>query len=103
MEKATTRNTSRGTQIAYIPRHANGNIKHKDVEYGFITSKTANGAFCRYWHKKPNHNVLRTTANSELTPWDCLVICGSHTKGEVDLLLDGISKELCSTQGGLIK
>jgi hypothetical protein len=103
MEKATIRNTSRGAQIACIPRHANGNIKHKDVEYGFITSKTANGAFCRYWHKKPHHNVLRTTANSELTPWDCLVLYESHTKGEVSRLLDGIDQELRSIQEGLIK
>ena len=91
MEKATIRNVSKGTQIAYVPRHAEGNIKHKDVQFGFVTSKTQNGAFCRYF--RSDGKGLRTTANSELTPWDCLVIIGHHTQGEIHLLLNGIDAE----------
>jgi len=56
-----------GTQIAYIPNHANGNINHPDVEFGFVTTvRGSNQCFCRYWRKgKPG--TLRTTLNSELT------------------------------------
>jgi hypothetical protein len=93
-EKATIKNTNRGTQIAYIPGHALGKISHQDVQFGFVTSKTQNGAFCRYFQKKPHHNVLRTTANSELTPWGYLVLSNHHTEGEIERILEGIDKEL---------
>jgi len=57
-----------GTQIAYIPDHARGDINHQDVEFGFVVSQGSRPTyfFCRYWHQgKPG--VMRTTANSELT------------------------------------
>ena len=58
----------RGDQIAYIPNHAAGNIRHPDVEFGFVTSRNGSGDyFCRYW-RKGRPGVLRTTANSECTP-----------------------------------
>jgi hypothetical protein len=60
-----------GFQILYAPDHAInelGLIKdHKDIEYGFITSKTNSGYFCRYWMKGKEGIELRTTANSEST------------------------------------
>jgi hypothetical protein len=91
-EKATIKNTNRGTQIAYIPGHAKVQISHPDVQFGFVTSKTVNGAFCRYFRK--DGQALRTTANSELTPWGYLVLCNHHTEGEIERILDGIDKEL---------
>jgi hypothetical protein len=91
-EKATIKNTSRGTQIAYIPGHASGNIDHKDVQFGFVTSKTENGAFCRYFHS--DGKSLRTTANSELTYWRDLILYNHHIPGEIERILDGIDKEL---------
>ena len=63
-----------GTQIAYIPQHANGDLAHPNVEFGFVTfqSQSGNRHWCRYWHRgRPV--VMRTTANSELTPDHCLV------------------------------
>jgi len=74
-----------GMQIAYVPRHAQvkGNdgcfqwdSTHPDVEYGFVTSWRGDTVFCRYW-RKGQPGVLRTTANSEGTPVDCLVPCTS--------------------------
>lgn len=60
----------RGTQIVYIPDHADGNILHEDCEFGFIwkqhPSTDEPAHFCRYW-KKNNLGELRTVANSELT------------------------------------
>ncbi len=61
-----------GTQIAYIPTHANGDINHPDVEFGFVTSEQETAHFCRYW-MKGNPGELRTKANSESTPNDSLV------------------------------
>lgn len=58
-----------GTQIAYIPNHAEGEISHPDVEFGFITSwiKDSSSAFCRYW-RRGELGTLRTTSCSESTP-----------------------------------
>lgn len=58
----------RGTQIAYIPLYAHGNIKHKDVQFGFVTSQSKNCHFCRYWIKGKIGIELRTKSCSELTP-----------------------------------
>jgi hypothetical protein len=62
-----------GDQIAYIPTHANGEITHPDVEFGFVTSETLDGGdyFCRYW-RKGHPGQLRTVSNSERTPGDRL-------------------------------
>lgn len=66
------------TQIAYIPHHANGNIEHKDVQFGFVTSsRVIDGqlqVWCRYWldlEKYPG--LLRTKANSERVNAEMLV------------------------------
>lgn len=75
-----------GMQIAYIPNHAEGDINHKDVEVGFVTSITENGAFCRYWSKH-NPGELRTKANSELTPFDCLVVIDPYPTPEIKAFL----------------
>jgi len=61
----------KGTQVAYIPNHVNGDINHPDVEYGFIFNVVQTGYrendityFCRFWQKgKPG--ILRTVSNSE--------------------------------------
>lgn len=62
----------KGTQIAYIPTHANGDLLHPDVEFGFVISEREDAHFCRYW-RKGHIGSLRTVANSELTPNDCLM------------------------------
>jgi hypothetical protein len=61
-----------GTQIAYIPTHANGDLAHPDVEFGFVVSERDNIHFCRYW-RRSDPGVLRTVANSEATPTDMLI------------------------------
>lgn len=78
----------RGTQIAYIPRHAEGDITHCDVEFGFVTSVKGDTVFCRYW-RIPGE--LRTVCNSEGTPIDCIVKHYSVGQFVVDELLE----ELC--------
>lgn len=59
----------RGDQIAYIPAHADGDINHPDVEFGFVTGgpNAMECFFCRYWSKETPYE-LRTKANSEMTP-----------------------------------
>jgi len=58
----------RGTQILYIPSHAEGSEYHRDVEQGFVTSVDLDQgiAWCRYWSKH-DHTLLRTTSWSETT------------------------------------
>lgn len=75
-----------GTQIAYIPMHANGNINHRDVEFGFVTSVRKDTAFCRYW-RKGEPGKLRTLANSEGTPLDMVVPHQSVSRFIVDKML----------------
>jgi hypothetical protein len=69
-----------GTQIAYVPTHANGDLSHPDVEFGFVMYRPSNyydnkcpyAIFCRYW-RKGHPGELRTVANSELTPVDNMI------------------------------
>jgi hypothetical protein len=73
-----------GNQIAYIPTHAEGDIDHPDVEFGFITGFNSQGdPFCRYW-RKGEVGVLRTTANSECTPIDMVIEHWSVPQSRVD-------------------
>lgn len=57
----------KGTQIVRIPDHANGDINHPDVDFGFVMTSMITTCACRYW-KKGQPGVLRTVANSETTP-----------------------------------
>ena len=72
----------RGTQIIYVPMHAEGNTEHSDCEAGFVTSLRKDFAFCRYWSKH-HPGELRTKANSEATPLDCLVVKDTRPQTEV--------------------
>lgn len=76
-------------QIAYIPTHANGDIEHPDVEHGFVTSVLGDTVFCRYWSKS-HPRYLRTTANSEGRPIECLV----HHHTAIQSIVDNLFKEL---------
>ena len=37
-------------RVAYIPTHAHGDIKHKDVEYGKVSSQNGKYVFVKYDH-----------------------------------------------------
>lgn len=76
----------RGTQIIYVPTHAEGNENHPDCERGFVTSVKPDAAFCRYWSKY-HPGELRTKMNSELTPLDCLVVKKSVADSKVEQAL----------------
>jgi hypothetical protein len=78
----------RGTQIAYVPMHADGNIQHRDVEFGFVTSipEHRRFIFCRYW-RQGHLGELRTKANSEGTPIEYLEIHSSVDKALVEKAL----------------
>lgn len=73
----------RGTQIVYIPDHADG-LSHPDVEFGFVTSCFAGEGryFCRYWSKL-DIRELRTKANSELTFGQNIVLFNSVDQEQV--------------------
>jgi len=56
-------NFEAGQKVVYIPRHANGNISHKDVEYGIVSSVSENGnVFVKY----VKNGIPQSTA--QLTP-----------------------------------
>ena len=81
-----------GTQIIYVPTHAQEDISHPDCEEGFVTRVKNTHAFCRYWSKyRPGE--LRTKANSEATPLDCLVIRDTVPQEEVDRMIKVINEE----------
>ena len=48
-----TTTLTRGTQILYVPMHAQGDTNHPDVEPGFVTSQLTGG-------------IMRTCARNEL-------------------------------------
>ena len=72
-----------GTQIAYVPMHAGGDLNHPDVEFGFVTREATGHHWCRYW-RRGQPGQLRTVANSELTSDDCLVVHASVLQTVVD-------------------
>ena len=81
-----------GTQIAYIPAHAKGNIKHKDVEFGFVTSETRDAVgnpacFCRFWHRG-EPGVLRTVSNSQFVKGVHLIEHQSVAQSAVDAVME---------------
>ena len=81
-----------GTQIIYVPRHADG-PKHRDAEEGFVTSTNRrDAAFCRYWSKL-YPGQLRTKSCSECTPVECLTIKDTHLQRDVDRLLKQFQEE----------
>lgn len=77
----------RGDQVAYIPNHAEGDITHRDVELGFVTSINDKFVFVRYWSKTSPHE-LRTKANSEATPSENLVHRHSHPQQTIENILE---------------
>jgi hypothetical protein len=60
----------RGTQIAFVPARAGGNLTHESVEYGFVTSVQGTIVWCRFWDW---NGKLRTKDSSYAVPVDYLV------------------------------
>jgi len=80
---------AKGTQIAYVPGHAGGDLGHPDVEFGFVMSRGRGGYFCRYWSKH-TPGELRKKANSELTPDFLLVQVDSVPQRRVDKAIERV-------------
>jgi len=76
-----------GTQIIYVPDHADQDEDHPDCERGFVTSVRGDVAFCRYWSKF--HSGLRTVSNSEATPIRNLVIRDTVPQEVIDSWMAG--------------
>lgn len=79
-------------QIAYVPHHADGDLEHPDVEFGFVTSTRTNDqgrvtVFCRYWSKH-SPGKLRTSANSEGADIENIVAHESVSNDRVDWAID---------------
>lgn len=77
-----------GMQVAYIPQHAEKDINHEDVEYGFITKVDTERrvAWVRYWRGKDNL-ILRTDDNSQRTRFDSLVPHALCSRKTIDYML----------------
>ena len=58
-----------GTQVAYVPTHAKGDLSHPDADWGFVQEQRGDTALCRFWSKSRQHKHqigdLRTKANAE--------------------------------------
>ena len=85
---------SKGCQIAYIPDHADKDLSHPDVEFGFVTAIAPGGGsvLCRYWRNPGPKNYLRTVANGEWTPMVNLQKHDIVIQSEVDRLIELIDK-----------
>ena len=86
----------RGDQIAYVPSHANGDMDHPDVDYGFVYNVNKydkNLYFCRYWSKYEK-GELRTKANSESTHARDLRLWWSVPQGDVNKTIEEIDNML---------
>ena len=81
---AIERELEPGTQVIYVPMHAEGNIAHPDCEAGFVTSLQVPFAFVRYFYPG---GELRTVANGERTAIGDLRIANTRMQEEVDHLM----------------
>ncbi len=84
----------KGMQIVYVPSHAKGDVNHLDSEEGFIADKLGmrvDFIHCRFWSKE-SPDFLRTTANGEATPLDCIVIKNTREQWKVERALQYIEK-----------
>jgi len=76
----------RGTQVIYIPTHANRDLNHPDCEEGFVTAHASEEAvFVRYFRRGTDE--LRTLANSEATDISDLVILQLRPQEQIQDLL----------------
>jgi len=82
-----------GTQIIYVPDHANGDLNHPDCEPGFVTTHDGPIAHCRYWSKH-HPGELRTKANSESTRIENLVVKDTVPQDQVDQAIHQIHEDL---------
>lgn len=74
----------RGDQVAYTAPHLAGNLCHPDAEFGFVMAPAGPGHYwCRFW-RRGHLGELRTVANSEIAPADCLVAHDSVAPVRVD-------------------
>lgn len=80
----------RGDQIAYIPDHAEGNINHPDVEFGFVTSTNPHYVFVRYWWNARSGrdiNTLKSRNSGTPTYRRHLVLHNNHPQETIDKML----------------
>lgn len=83
-EPAPVRTFAPGEQIAYVPLHADGDLNHPDVEFGFVERLSYSDVYsCRYW-RKGELGVLRTVANGEATPAENMMSVWSVPQATVD-------------------
>lgn len=87
-----------GTQIAYVPDHADQEHPDQYWEGGFVTSLGLEGAWCRYWQKDAEGFYiwpmeLRTKLNSEYTPYARLRIARFESQSVVNALLEKLENE----------
>lgn len=85
---ADIKELSRGTQVVYVPDHADGRLDHPNSEEGFVTSvkEDLGIAFCRFWSK--HYDGLRTQANSEACFAEDLVVKATQPQTRIDAILD---------------
>lgn len=84
-----------GTQIAYVPDHARGDVRHPDCQYGFVTAYVdpIKSYFCRYWRRGKEGVELRTRAGSEMT-------YARHVIPFESTLQEAVERELTAILGG---
>ena len=75
----------RGTQIAYIPPHADS-VEHPDVQLGFVTSVGNKHVFCRFWNGDLTDIVDKSCSKG--VPHDHLVERDSVQQALVDEMLE---------------
>jgi hypothetical protein len=85
-------------QIAYVPRHANNDLNHPDVEFGFIMSVENGHCFCRFWWGG-QPGILRTTSCSESVNNTCLFKYDCVSQDIVNDLHYNIRKEMEEQNG----
>lgn len=91
-----------GTQVVYIPNHAQNDATHPDCEYGFVTSVSEKNhtAFVTYFRKGTQNlkrtlrlDDIRSRSASECTPLENLKPFTFATQKNIDSLREAVIGE----------
>jgi len=84
-------------QVRYVPRHANGDVNHKDVEQGIVTSVFNTGiARCLFFRK--DMEGLRTLSNTEIVNTADLVKFTVLSRGTVYQIVEAYGSNLLTEE-----
>lgn len=82
-----------GTQIMYVPAGQDPELPFVTFKFGFVTTVTSRGAYCRFWNRSRTDLEDESRIQSTLVPFSELIQCRSMSPIVVDAFLQGLYEQ----------